>query len=161
MNSSKSHVARQKMCTAAALRIRPSMARRREVTQEHALARQHDQGHAQVGSTCSSSNATIDNSLTQECSASMSHTKLQMVQTSRGETQHHQVHKSPCVHSLASQFETEVYRVTAVSRRNQQGEIPRTDAFAKLLVAFKQLVGTIAERGIGQTAIGHKASCWS
>ena len=36
MNSSKSQVARQKMCTGAALRIRPSMARRREVTQEHA-----------------------------------------------------------------------------------------------------------------------------
>ena len=41
-------------------------------------------------------------------------------------------------------IETEVHRVTKVSRCTLQGEPPRTDAFARVSVAFKQLIYTIA-----------------
>ena len=51
-------------------------------------------------------------------------------------TQHQEVHKSPTVQPRLT-IETQVYRVTEVSRCTQQVEIPRTDAFGKLSVTFK------------------------
>ena len=55
---------------------------------------------------------------------------------------HKQTHQS---HPIQPRFqvETKVYRVTEVARWTQQGEIRRTDAIAKLLVTFKQVMHNI------------------
>ena len=73
-------------------------------------------------------------------------TNVALGTTKPGWTQHHQVHKLPRIQPRFT-IETEVYGVTAVSRCTQQGEIPRTDAFVKLSVAFEQLICTIANIG--------------
>ena len=60
----------------------------------------------------------------------------------RRSTQYRQLHNSPKVQPLFT-VETEVYRVTEVSRCTQQGEIPHTEALSQLLGAFKQLIHSI------------------
>ena len=55
-------------------------------------------------------------------------------------------------YGLAS-HETEVYKVTEVSRCTQQGEIPRTDAFATFSVAFEQLTCTIANLAMDKLGV--------
>ena len=92
-----------------------------------------------VGSTCSSSNTiqTVDETAARACRTTVANG------TNKPRwPQYHQVHKS-----LRGQprfpVEPEVYRFTKVSRCKEQGEIPRTDAFAKLSVVCKQLIYTI------------------
>ena len=119
--------------------MRRSLARRREVAQEHAGARPHDRGQAREGSRCRTSNTihTVDERGTRECriKVAIGANKLRW-------TQHHQVHQSPGV-QFRFPIGTEVYRVTKVARCTQQGENPGTDAMAKFIVTFKQLIYTI------------------
>ena len=63
--------ARQNMCTEEVLRMRRSLARSREVSKQHAGARQHDRGHAKVGSTSSSFNTiqTVEERAARACRA--------------------------------------------------------------------------------------------
>ena len=69
--NSRSQTARQNMCTEDVLRMRRSSARSREVSQQHAGARQHDRGHAKVGSTSSSFNTiqTVEERAARACRA--------------------------------------------------------------------------------------------
>ena len=78
--------------------------------------------------------------------------------------QHHTVHQSPRV-QLRFPLGTEVFCVTEAARRKQQGEIPCTDATAKLSVAFRQLIYTITnpatdKLGLLTRLVGLKEYVW-